>query len=626
VSGFTRRTALRGAAGLALLAPGIGRLTSLAGAETPDGPRHGMSLFGDLKYGPDFQHLSYVDPAAPKGGRMVMLAPNSVFNQSFLTFNTLSSFSTKGDAPPRMELTFAALMARATDEPDALYGQAAESIDISEDGNVLVFRLRPEARFHDGAPILASDVAWSLTTLKQEGHADIVLPLKEMVSAQASGEREVTVTLSGKQSRELKLVLAALPIFSAKWYEGREFGASTLEAPLGSGPYKIGNLQQGRFIEYERVPDWWGADLPINRGAYNFDVIRLEFFRDRQAGFEAFKKGAITFREEFTSKTWATEYNFPAIEAGKVTKERLAAEALPDFQAWYLNTRRAKFADPRTRQAIGLAFDFEWLNANLFFNSYTRTTSFFEKSVYEAEGEPSEAEIAVLEPYRDQLPEEVFGPAVTPPASDGSGADRTNLRRASELLSAAGWRREGGEIVGEDGTPLSIEFLIRSDPTSERILGKFVGSLQRLGIGASIRPVDSAQFQARLSEFNFDITGLRFLASATPLEGLRSSFSSEAAELASARNYAGIKNPVVDALVEKALAAPDRESHRTILTALDRVLRAHHYVVPQWYQDSHRVAHWDLFGRPAKKPDFDFPFETTWWYDEEKAKRIGMAG
>nr|WP_255599670.1 extracellular solute-binding protein [Afifella sp. IM 167] len=607
-------------------APGLGRLTSLAAAATPAGARHGMSLFGDLKYAPDFGHLSYVDAAAPKGGRIVMLAPNAVFNQSFFTFNTLSSFSTKGDAPPRMELTFASLMKRAADEPDALYGQAAESVALSDDGNVLVFRLREAARFFDGTPLLASDVAFSLTTLKEKGHADIVLPLRQMVSAVASGEREVTVTLSGRQSRELKLVLAELPIFSAKWYEGREFGASTLEAPLGSGPYRVGNLQQGRFIEYERVPDWWGADLPINRGAYNFDVIRIEFFRDRQSGFEAFKKGAITFREEFTSKTWATEYNFPAMEAGKIKKELLPAEALPDFQAWYLNTRSEKFADPRTREAIGLAFDFEWLNTNLFYNSYTRTSSFFEKSVYAAEGEPSEAELAILEPFRDRLPETVFGPAVTPPVSDGSGADRTNLRRASELLSEAGWQRQGGQLTGADGTPLSIEFLIQSDPTSERILGKFVASLMRLGIDATIRPVDSAQFQARLDEFNFDIIGLRFSGSATPLESLKSSFSSEAAGLSSSRNYAGIRNEVVDTLVDMALAAPDRDSHRTVVTALDRVLRAHHYVVPEWYQDSHKVAHWDLFSRPATKPAFDFPFETTWWYDEEKAKRIGMAG
>ncbi|WP_026381779.1 extracellular solute-binding protein [Afifella pfennigii] len=626
MSGFTRRTVLQGAASLTLAAPGLAGLCGLSRAETPAGARHGMSLFGDLGYAPGFSHLTYANPNAPKGGRIVMLAPNAAYNQSFYTFNTLSSFSTKGDAPPRMELTFASLMKRALNEPDALYGVAAESVSVSDDENVLVFTLRRQARFHDGSPILASDVAFSLTTLKEKGHASIVLPLKEMVSAQASGEREVTVTFSGRQSRELKLIVASLPIFSAAWYAGRDFDASTLEAPLGSGPYRVGNLAQGRFIEYERVADWWGADLPVNRGFYNFDVIRLEFFRDRQTGFEAFKKGAVTFREEFTSKSWATEYNFPAVEEGKVVKELIAEEAVPDFQAWYLNTRREKFADPATREAIGLAFDFEWLNENLFYGSYRRTHSFFEKSVYAAKGEPSAEELAILEPYRSELPEAVFGPAVTPPTSDGSGADRTNLRRAAELLDEAGWRRQAGQLVSAGGERLSVEFLTRADPTAERLLGRYVGALNRLGVEASIRPVDSAQFQARLNDFDYDIVGLRFTASATPLEGLRAAFTSEAAGLASSRNFAGIRHPVVDALVEQALTARDRDSHRLTLTALDRVLRAYHFVVPQWFQNSHRVARWDLFGWPQAKPDFGFPVETTWWYDAEKARRIGMTG
>ncbi|WP_205649880.1 extracellular solute-binding protein [Afifella aestuarii] len=625
---FTRRGALLGAASLAIAPKLIGTpgLIGSAHAATPAGPRHGMSLFGDLKYGADFAHLDYVNPDAPRGGRLVMVPSQAYYNQSFLTFNTLSSFVIRGDAPPLMEFTFDSLMKWASDEPDACYGLVAESVEVSDDGLTLHFRLRPEARFNDGTPLVADDVVYSMNILKEKGHPDLLLPLKEMVSVEADGEHDVVVTLSGKHSPELKLVIAQLPIFSRAWYQGREFDASTLDAPLGSGPYEVGELQQGRFIEYRRVEDYWAKDLPINRGFHNFDVMRLEFFRDRQAGFEAFKKGAVTFREEFSSKSWATEYDFPAVVSGKVATELMPDERLPDFQAWYFNTRRGKFADPATRQAIGLAFDFEWLNTNLFYDSYRRTASWFEKSVYAAEGEPSEAELALLEPFRDELPEEVFGPAVVPPTSDGSGVDRDNLRKADELLRQAGWSRNGGQLINNQGDVLSVEFLIQNDPVSERVLGKFVDSLRRLGVDASIRPVDSAQYQARASEFNFDVLGLRLRSTPTPLESLRASYGSASADLPGSRNYAGIHLKAVDALIDQALAANDRDTHRNILRALDRILRAHYFVVPQWYQDAHRVARWDMFSRPETKPDYNFPFETTWWYDEEKAKRIGVAG
>lgn len=613
---LTRRTALKltGAAAAAPLIPS---------AFAQGGRSHGLSIFGDLAYPADFRHFGYVNPDAPKGGRFIFQVPNWGWNQNPQTFNTMNSFVAKGDAPPRLEMTFDTLMAGAADEPDSFYGLVAESVSVSDDGNELRFFLRPEARFHDGSPLTAEDIAFSLNILKSDGHPAFSLPLKQMVSAEAAGSREVVVRLSGKQSSELKLNIGALPILSAAYYADRDFTAGTMDTPLGSGPYRVGTFETGRFIEYERVPDYWGRDLPVNRGMANFDVIRVEFFRDRTAGFEAFKKGDVLYREEFTSKVWATEYNFPAILDGRVTKEEIPSEKRASFQAWYFNTRREKFADPRTRQAIGLAFDFEWVNKNLFYGVYSRSASYFEKSGYAAEGLPSAEELALLEPYRDKLSPAVFEEPYRPPVSDGSGRDRSHLREAVRLLSEAGWQRKGSRLVNARGEPLSVEFLIRS-PTFERVLGKYVESLKSIGVDARSRLVDPAQYQSRLNDFDFDIVGAAFSLSATPMEGLKPFLTSESAGIPGSRNYSGIKDPVVDALVEKVLAAPDRDAHRTALRAIDRVLRAAHYVIPQWHSDFHRVAMWDMFGRPDK-PDYAFPVESTWWYDSQKAARIGKA-
>lgn len=587
----------------------------------PNG-RHGLSLFGDLGYREGFAHFGYVSANAPKGGRIVMQAPNWAFNQNAQTFNTLNSFVTKGDAPPRIEMTFDSLMVRALDEPDAMYGLVAEAVELSEDERELRFFLRNNARFRDGSPVTARDVAFSLNIFKERGHPEMRLPLKEMASAEATGTREVVVRLGPGASRELKLIVAGLPILSERYYEERDFGASTMEPPLGSGPYQVGRLAAGRYIEYERVPDHWAGSLPVVRGHNNFDVIRIEFFRDRTAEFEAFKKGALTYREEFTSKTWATEYDFPAVLDGRVVKETVPAEAVPDFQAWYFNTRRPAFADPRTREAIGLAFDFEWVNQNLFFGAYKRSASFFERSIYAAAGEPSPAELKLLEPFGDELPPAVFGEPPVPPVSDGSGRDRGNLRQALRLLTEAGWERRGDGLVNSQGQPLTLEFLINA-PIFERVLGPYIESLKAIGVIARIALVDPAQYQARQSDFDYDIIGARFTLGATPLEGLRSFFTSDAADTPGTRNYAGIRHPAVDALVQAALTAPDRDAHRTALSALDRVLRVHHYAIPQWHSAEHRVAMWDMFDRPAVKPDYGFPVETTWWYDSEKARRIG---
>ena len=431
--GLTRRRALQLAGAGALSAS----VTPWAWAAGKTG-LHGLSVFGDLKYPAGFTQFDYVNANAPKGGRMNFQPPNWYFNQNVQTFNTLNSFVLRGDAPPRMEFVFDTLMMRAADEPDALYGLLAETVDVSEDGNVFTFHLRPEARFHDGSPLTAEDVAFSFMLIKKDGHPNLSQIIREMDKAEAADPATVVVTLTGKQSRDTILTVAGLPVFSKAFYTANDFLAGTLTPPLGSGAYKVGRVSAGRFIEYERVDDYWGRDLPVNAGQNNFDVIRVDFFTERQTAFEAFKKGEITYREEFTSITWAQDYNFPAIVQGKVLKSLFPGEKRPSYQGWFINTRRGKFRDPRTREAIGLAFDFEWSNRNLFFDAYTRLASYFEKSDFAATGMPTPEELALLEPFRAELPPEVFGEAYVPPKSDGSGRDRKLLRKASELLAAAG--------------------------------------------------------------------------------------------------------------------------------------------------------------------------------------------
>jgi microcin C transport system substrate-binding protein len=619
-SGQTRRGALlAGGAGLALaFAPPFAWAAGRTGL-------HGLSVFGDLKYDADFTHFDYIDPNAPKGGRMNFSPPNWGFNQSTQTFNTLNSFVLKGDSPPRMEITFDALMTRAYDEADAVYGLVAERVDVSQDGNVYTFHTRSAARFHDGSPLRAHDIAFSMQLLKEKGHPSISQLMGEMVSATATDATTLVVTLTGNQNRETILTLVDLPIFSEKFYTENEFDAATLDPPLSSGPYRVGNFNAGRFIEYERVEDYWAAELPVARGHNNFDRIRIDFFAERQTAFEAFKKGEITYRQEFTSLTWAEGYNFPAMTEGKVRKSTdFASEAVPSMQGWFVNTRRAKFADPRTRQAIGLAFDFEWTNRNLFFDSYARQYSFFQRSPLGANGLPDGAELTLLEPFRDSLPPAVFEEPYVPPVTDGSGRDRAILRQAQDLLLEAGWTLQDGKLIGADGEQLTVEFLIRS-AVFERVLSPFVENLRRLGINGRIRQVDPAQYTARLDAFDFDIVGAAFGLSATPLDSLQLFFSTRSAESAGGRNLAGVREPAIDALLDKVKDIESRADLEAITRALDRILRARHYWIPNWFAPSHRVAHWDVFGWPDIKPDYAFQPEHTWWFDADRAAAIGVS-
>ncbi|TXR49957.1 extracellular solute-binding protein [Phyllobacterium endophyticum] len=589
-----------------------------------DVPLHGLSAFGELKYPKDFAHFDYASPDAPKGGTFAFSPPTWIFNQSPQTFNTLNTFSPKGDAPPRMELCFDTLMASALDEPDSIYGLVAETVTVSADRNTFTFKLRREARFHDGTPIIAEDVVFSYQTMQKKGHPELLLLLTEMKEVVAEDEHTVRLAFTGKHSdRAILDIAAAMPVLSRNWYATRDFEASTLEPPLGSGAYRVARVAVGQSIEYERVTDYWAQNLPIQRGFNHFARIKIEFYRDRQPEFEAFKKGDIFWRKEATAKTWTTEYNFPAVQQNRVVKRQFPSEKRPQMQAWAINQRREHFRDPRVREAIALCFDFEWTQKNLFYGMYERSQSLFENSDFRASGKPSPEELALMEPFRDRLPEGIFGDAVVQTPSDGSGRDRKNLRRAVELVSEAGFKRDGNRLVDGAGKTLNFEMLTQAEVFS-RIYSPFINNLKAIGINASLRLVDPAQYQIRLQDFDFDVIGIAYSLSATPTrESLETMFGSRAAGIPGTTNFPGIADPVVDALIAKVSEAHSRAELISILRVLDRLLRVRRDWIPNWYSANHPVAYWDMFGFKEPKPDYGFPVETLWWFDEAKAKAIG---
>ena len=628
---MTRREALAAATGGALAAA-LPRF-AFAAPEAGEIETHGLSAFGDLKYPADFRQFAYVDPQAPRGGMFSQVGTVRYYNQNFLTFNSLNGFILRGDAALGIERTFATLMKRAWDEPDAMYGLAARSVRISTDSRTYRFFLRPEARFHDGSPLTAHDVAFSLNLLKDKGHQIIRQQLREFEGAEAADDTTVIARFIEDRARDVPLFVAAdLPIFSRAYYSSHPFEESILDVPLGSGAYKVGRFEAGRYIEYERVKDWWGADLPVSRGHNNFDVLRYEFYREREAGFQAFTAKNYLFREEFTSRVWATRYEFPAIKDGRVKREQLPDQRLSGAQGWYFNTRRDKFKDRRLREALNYAFDFEWVNKNLMYGAYKRTRSIFENSDMMAVGKPGPDEVALLEPFRGKVPDEVFGEPFLPPVSDGSGQDRALLRTATRLLREAGYVVKDGKLLDPRGEPVTIEFLL-DEPTFEPHHSAFIKNLAVLGIDANIRLVDPVQYKARVDDFDFDMTTERLSLESTPGDSLRPFLSSQAANAKGSQNLAGIADPAIDALIEKLIAAQDRSALRTACRALDRVVRAGRYWVPQWYNDSHRLAYWDVFGRPAGYPATyprydrsDRAIPETWWYDPERAARTERAG
>jgi microcin C transport system substrate-binding protein len=578
-------------------------------------PAHGIAMHGDLKYPPGFAHFEYANPEAPKGGTITYSAIG--------TFDSLHPYILRGQSAAGLGVVWETLTQRSNDEAFSEYGLLAETIEMPEDRSWVAFTLRPEARWHDGEPVTVGDVIWSLEALKTKGHPFYRAYYANVTSAREEGERRVVFEFDGVINRELPLIVGQMPILPRHYWETRDFEASTLEPPLGSGPYRISRVDPGRSITYERVADYWGADLPVNRGRHNYDRIRYEYFRDSNVALEAFKAGQYDFRVENTARLWATAYTGPAVDAGLIKREEIADESGTGLQGYVFNTRRAIFADPRVREALAYAFDFEWSNQTLFFDQYARSYSYFSNTELAATELPDERELALLEPFRGQLPEEVFTAVYDPPSTDGSGDLRGNLRTAFEMLQEAGWEvdRSTRKLVNtETRQPMRFEILL-VNPAFERISGPFLRNLERLGIDATMRTVDTAQYQNRMDAFDFDMAVAVWGQSLSPGNEQRDFWSCEAAETPGSRNYAGICDPAVDAMIDAVITADDRESLVAATRALDRVLLHGHYVIPHWYSPVTRVAYWDKFARPAIDPRYGLDLQ-AWWVDEVRADQV----
>ena len=600
-----------------VLAALAGLIVVLSAPHANAEPRHGLSIFGELKYGADFQHFDYVNPAAPKGGRMVTMGTGGAN-----TYDTLNQYILKGDAAQGLDFLFDSLMVRAQDEPDAVYGLIAKSADVAPDGLSVTFKLRPEAKFADGTPLTAADVIYSFTALKEKGHPAISMTLHDVVSAEALDPETVRYTFKGTLTRDLPIILAQLPVLSKAYYSKQPFEETSLKPPLGSGPYKIKDFKPGTYITYTRREDYWAKDLPVNRGRYNFDEIRYDYYRDRNIELEALLSGQFDFREEFSSGAWATRYDIPAVREGRLITVVLPDQRPSGAQGYFINTRRDKLKDPRVREALDLVFDFQWSNKKLFYSLYKRTTSYFENSDMKASGKPSPEELALLEPFKHKLSPEVFGEPYTPPVTDGSGNNRDNLKKARDLLIAAGWTPGPDHMLhNAKGETLTMEFL-EFEAMFERITVPYTDNLKRIGVDASFRLIDPAQYERRVKSFDFDVTTQRYSLRLTPGVELKSYWGSEAAKIDGSLNLPGINDPVVDALIDKAMAAKSRAELVTAMRAIDRVLRAGHYWVPQWYKASYSIAYWNKFSRPAVQPKYDAGVLDTWWFDSKKAEAL----
>jgi len=598
----------------------IAFLLAAPGRTASAAPSHGLSTFGDLKYPADFKHFDYVNPDAPKGGKLSLVGTGGL-----TTFNSFNPYILKGDAAQGLGYLFDTLMVRAYDEPDAMYGLVARTVDVAPDRSSATFNLRKEARFADGSALTAHDVVFSFNILKDKGHPSYKLSLGDVTGVEALDDHTVRYSFNAERARDLPLTVAALPIVSKAYYSTRDFAATTLEAPLGSGPYRLEKFEHGRYVVYRLREDYWAKDLPVNRGRYNFAELKYEYFRDSTAEFEALKAGEYDLREDLTARRWMTQYNIDSVKSGRLVRLTMPDGRSSGAQGFYMNLRREKFRNRKVRAALDLAFDYEWTNKNHFYSLYKRIHSFFQGTDLMAKGPPSAAELKLLEPYRDKLPASVFGEPYVPPVTNGSGQDRKLLRRAAKLLKEAGWVVKNGKRVNAKGEPFVIEFLILS-PTWERVISPYLKNLKLLGIDAPVRRVDPAQFQERIKRFDFDVITQRHKLRLTPGVELRNYWGSKAASTPGSLNLSGISNPVVDALIEKVIVADTREKLNAAGRALDRVLRSEHYWVPHWYKDSHTMAFWNKFSRPKVKSSFNRGIIETWWYDPAKAKKLASGG
>lgn len=583
---------------------------------------HGISTFGELKYGADFQHLDYVNPDAPKGGEISLWG--------FGSFDSMHPYSTKGRSGQYSSIFFESLLEGSSDEPDSVYGLVAESLEYPEDRSEVIFNMRPEARFSDGSPLTAADVVFSYEVLRDKGLPSFRAVIeKQIESAEALGPHRVKFTFKdGVPTRDLPQTVGGLPIFSKAYYEtsGADFEESTLTPAIGSGPYVLESIDVGQQIIYKRNPDYWGKDLPINKGRHNFDTIRIEYFADYNSAFEGFKAGTYTFRSEASSKIWATAYDFPAIEKGWAVKDTPPDGTLASGQSFLFNLRRERFQDIRVRKAIGMMFNFEWSNKTLFYGIYARMQSFWENSYLKASGTPQAGELAFLTPLADILPQGVLdSPAVTPPISSERQLDRKKLRAASALLDEAGWP------VGDDGMrrnaagdTLKLEFLNDSQ-SFDRVINPFVENLRKLGVDAVHTRVDNAQATERERNFHFDIVTGNFRTSLTSGAGLKQYFGSETADI-SIFNLAGYKSEAADRLIENVIAAEDRETLNDATRALDRVLRAEVFWVPQWFRNTHNIAYYDMYRYPDTLPPYALGVLDFWWFDQDAYARLKAEG
>ena len=568
-------------------------------------PQHAVTLYDEApKYPADFTHFDYVNPDAPKGGTLRL--------SGFGGFDSLNPYISRGTSAEQLGLIYDTLTFHSLDEPFTEYGLVAESIEKAEDGSWVRFKLRPEARFHDGAAITADDVVFTFNTLIEQGAPFYRAYYGDVDSVVADDPHSVTFHFKHSGNRELPLVLGQLPVLPKHYWEGRDFSKGSLEAPLGSGPYQIGQVRPGRSVSFERVKDYWAKDLPVQRGFYNFDRIVVDYYRDGNVTLEAFKAGNFDFRLESSAKNWATAYTGPMFDNGSVVKEMIEHHRPAGMQGFLYNTRRPVFSDPRVRQALAYAFDFEWANKNLFYDQYSRTKSYFENSELASSGLPTGRELEILEPFRDQLSESVFTEPYQPPTTDGPEGLRRNLKTALDLLRSAGYEiREGKMVKAGTGEPLAFEILL-FQKTFERVVLPFKNNLARLGIDMTVRTVDSNQYVQRLRNFDFDMIVQTLGQSDSPGNEQRDYWYSSSADMHGSRNYMGVRDPVVDQLVDLVIQAPDRQELVYRVRALDRVLLHGYYAIPQWHLGKDRVAYWNHLVRPSVTPKQGIDLN-NWW-------------
>jgi microcin C transport system substrate-binding protein len=598
-------------------------LTNISFAADAPPCRHAVSLIGTPKMPADYKHFDWVNPDAPKGG-VLRLSENG-------SFDSLNGFTINGSAAEGLGLLYDTLFLDSPDEPSTEYGLIAECVSFPDDFSYAKFKLRPEAKFQDGTPVRPEDVVASLSLLKAAS-PQMALYYKNITSAAKTGDSEVTFTFDKSGNRELPLITSQLPILPEHYWSGkngagepRDISKSSMEKPFGSGPYQIKTFEPGRNIVYERVANYWAKELPVSKGQWNFDQIRYEYFRDRLPAFEAFKTGIVDSWQESMSSAWATQYDIDAVKNGLIKKELLPHTRVAGMQAFAFNLRRKQFSDPRVRRAFNLALDFEELNRKIFFGAYTRLSSYFDNSELKAKGLPDGKELEILNEVKAEVPAEVFTTEWKNPENAAADDARTHLRDALTLLQSAGWTLKGGTLTNAAGEKLDAEFLL-VQPEFERVVLPYAENLKKIGINASVRIVDSSQYERRAKSFDYDIIINSVGQSHSPGNEQRYYFGSASADKEGSRNVGGIKNPAVDKLIDKIVFAKDRDELVAATRALDRVLLWNFYVVPQWHLPAARIASWDVFGRPEKLPSQDPTRVTqTWWIDPVKAKAVEAA-